>query len=106
MEEDAMLTLQDCLGLCDLTADEVDAIAEHEHVPEIVAAGLGHYLVVTPDGHRRIKRIILDDIAAASARGDRLHALKLKLVLKTFCDTHPECPRASTEAPRQTQFVG
>jgi hypothetical protein len=85
-----MLTLQDCLALCELTDDEVDAIAEHEHVPEIVAAELGNYLVDTPDGRRRIKRIILDDISAALARGNRMHALRLKLVLKTFYDTHPE----------------
>ncbi len=85
-----MLTYQDCLGLCSLTEDEIAAIAEHEHLPAIVAIEFGNYLVVTPDGQRRIKRIILDDIDAAAARGDRLHALKLKLVLKHFCDTHPD----------------
>jgi hypothetical protein len=89
-----MLTLQDCLALCELTDDEVDAIAEHEHIPEIAAVELGNYLVVRSDGRRRIKQIILDDIAAALSRGNRRHALKLELVLKMFCDTHPERPAA------------
>lgn len=83
-----MLTLQDCIGLCDLTEAEIMAVAEHEHLPEIVAAELGHYLVHAPDGVPKIRRIILDDIAAAEARGDRRHALALRLVLREFVRTH------------------
>ena len=41
-----MLTIQDCIALCDLTEDEVEAIAEHEHIPEMLAAELGAYLEV------------------------------------------------------------
>lgn len=84
-----MLTLQDCIALCDLTEEEVDAIAEHEHLPEIVAAEFGNYLLQGPDGVPRIKRVILDDIAAARARRDDKHALVLKLVLRHFVATHP-----------------
>ena len=32
-----MLTFDDCLGLCELSEEEIRAIAEHEHLPEIVA---------------------------------------------------------------------
>ena len=32
-----MLTREDCLALCELTEGEVEAIAEHEHVPEMIA---------------------------------------------------------------------
>ena len=35
-----MITLEDCIAFCGLTEEEVMALAEHEHVPEIVAAGL------------------------------------------------------------------
>src|SRR3954462_5469542 len=86
-----MLTLEDCLGLCDLTEQEVLAIAHHEHVPEIAAAELGNYLVHTPAGEMRIKAIILDDIAAARARGQRTGELALKLVLRNFVLQHPYC---------------
>ena len=86
-----MLRLEDCLALCDLSEDEVLAIAEHEHIPEIAAVELGNYLVHSPDGERCIKAMIRDDIAAAAARGDRTHVLALQLVLRTFVLEHPRC---------------
>ena len=49
-----MLSLEDCLALCDLSEAEVLAIAHHERIPEIAAAELGHYLVRTPAGELRI----------------------------------------------------
>jgi hypothetical protein len=86
-----MLTFDDCLGLCDLTEEEVAAIAEHEHLPMIVAAELGNYLIHGPDGALRVKRIIVDDIRHAASVGDMAHVLALKLVLRHFVETHPEC---------------
>ncbi|HRP75608.1 MAG TPA: hypothetical protein PKZ27_08410 [Rhodocyclaceae bacterium] len=83
-----MLTIQDCIELSDLTEEEVLAIAEHEHVPEMIAVELGCYLVHTPEGEKRIKRMIADDIAAARNRGDHKHAAKLKLVLKHYLEEH------------------
>ena len=84
-----MLTLEDCLALCDLTEDEVLAIAEHEHIPEAAAAELGDYLVHRPDGEACIKAMILDDIAAAEASGRRNHALALNRVLHDFVLQQP-----------------
>jgi len=85
-----MLTYEDCVGLCELSEEEVDAIAEHEHVPTIVAAEIGSYLVHdAATGVPMIRRIILEDIEAAKQRGDKRHALVLKLTLKHFVDTHP-----------------
>lgn len=81
-----MLTLQDCLDLSDLTREEIDAIAEHEHLPEVIAAELGTYLVHTGSGQRAIKDIMRDDILAAQARGDFRHSAMLKLVLRHFID--------------------
>ena len=86
-----MLTLEDCLGLCDLTEQEVLAIAHHEHIPEMVAVELGNYLVHAPDGEMRIKSIIRDDIAEAHSRGDGSAELGLKLVLREFVLQHPHC---------------
>jgi hypothetical protein len=86
-----MLTLEDCLGLCELTEPEVLAIAHHEHIPEMVAVELGNYLVHAPDGEMRIKSIIRDDIAEAHSRGDGSAELGLKLVLREFVLQHPHC---------------
>lgn len=86
-----VLTLEDCLALCGLTEEEVLAIAEHEHVPEVAAAELGNYLARTSDGELAIKAMIRDDLAAARARGDVPHAAALKLVLRNFVLQHPRC---------------
>lgn len=81
-----MLTYEDCLGMTDLTQEEVEAIAEHEHCHQILALELGNYLVHSAEGQPRIRRMILDDIATAEARANVAQAAKLKLVLKRFCD--------------------
>lgn len=94
-----MLTLNDCIALCDLTEEEVAAIAEHEHIPMIVAAELAHYLVHTPEGVPMIRRFIADDIRAAVGRGDAAHVRLLKLVLWHFIETHPQTVRARDTAP-------
>lgn len=85
-----MLTYEDCLAFCDLTEDEIEAIAEHEHIPAIVAMELGQYLVQSEDGIRKIKRIILDDIAAAQQNKEQNRYLVLKATLQHFVDTHPD----------------
>lgn len=83
-----MLTFEDCLGLSELTEDEILAVAEHENIPELAALEFGNYLMRTPSGERRLKRIILDDIAAARKSGNMLHAATLKLVLRHYCQEH------------------
>lgn len=83
-----MLTYEDCLGLSEMTEEEIEAIAEHEHIPEMVALEMGNYLVSTPAGERRVKAIILDDIALANEQGNTRHALVLKTVLKHFVAQH------------------
>ena len=44
-----MISFEDCFALCGLTRDEVLALAEHEHIPEIAAAALGQYLLNSTD---------------------------------------------------------
>jgi hypothetical protein len=85
-----MLTYQDCVALCGLNSREIEAIAEHEHIPQIVAAELGSYLCRDSAGELCIKRYILDDIAAAEKRGDHHHVTVLKAVLRHFVATHAQ----------------
>lgn len=84
-----MLTYEECLELSDLTADEVDAIAEHEHMDPMIAMALGHYLI-THDGDQKIKKIIMDDIERAQRSRNYAHAEMLQKVLSHFIATHPE----------------
>ena len=87
-----MLTYEDCLELAELTEEEVESIAQHEHIPEIVALEYGHYLIESPDGIPMLKRIILDDIKEQRQRGHIVKALHLKLVLRHFVHSHPLHP--------------
>ena len=85
-----MLTFEDCLALCELTEDEVDAIAEHEQVSETVAVELGNYLIQGPDGQVLIEHMIVEDIQAAGRRGDLAHAAHLKQTLRRFIEAHSQ----------------
>ena len=81
-----------------LTEDEVMAIAEHEHVPEIAAAAMGRYLLKKPDGAEQIRDMIRDDIHDALSRGDKDHASELLMVLRHFLEMHPEAQMKRAEA--------
>ncbi len=83
-----MLSIEDCIALSELTEAEIDAIAEHEHIPEIVAAEMGRYLLTQADGEMRISRMIADDIERARTHGDVVKIAQLKMVLKHFIETH------------------
>ena len=49
-----MISLEDCVGLCGLTEEEVLAIAEHEHLPEIAATALAAYLLSQKHGSEKV----------------------------------------------------
>jgi len=85
-----MLTLQECIDLSGLEVEEIEAIAEHEHVPEIVAAELGNYLLATSDGRQRIRRMIADALSHARQAGDQGHATALKRMLSRYDVAHPD----------------
>jgi len=84
-----MLTYDDCLAMCDLTEDEVRAIAAHRHIPALVAMEYGNWLCECPDGVPRLRSMIQDDLEDAVRRGDAVAAAKLRLVLRRFVETHP-----------------
>jgi hypothetical protein len=86
-----MITLEDCVALCGLTEQEVLAIAEHEHLPEIAAAAFASYLVHQEHhGLDRVRDMITDDIRTAQARCRKEHVLVLLHVLHHFLRAHPE----------------
>lgn len=84
-----MLTLQDCLDMCGLPPDVVDAIAEHEHLPSILAAELGECLCSSASGRALIHRFILDGIADAMRRRDGYRLTRMEAALHQFRRAHP-----------------
>jgi hypothetical protein len=85
-----MISLEDCIGLCGLDEDEVVAISEHEHIPEIAAAALASYLLKQPHGSEAIRKMIIDDIHEALDAGRIRHAAELFMALRHFLDQNPE----------------
>ena len=89
-----MISLEDCVGMCGLTEEEVLAIAEHEHVPEIVATTYAQYFVNREHGLEAVCQMIVDDIREAQAKNDREHVRSLLHVLHHFIRSHPEAAPA------------
>lgn len=90
-----MLCLEDCLDFCELDEDEVAAIAEHEHVPVIVAAEIGCELLKSEEGVARLHVMILDDIESALEHGRMEHADELATTYRHFQRAHPLQPSSS-----------
>jgi hypothetical protein len=85
-----MISLEDCIGMCGLDPDEVAAIGEHEHIPDIAAAALADYLLKQAGGPERIRAMIVDDIHKALDAGHIRHGAELFMALRHFLEQHPE----------------
>lgn len=95
-----MITLEDCIAFCGLTEEEVLALAEHEHIPEIVATGLASQLMKQRHGPDKVRTMIVEDIRTALRHGDRHHAQELFAALRQFLDAHPHGFQAVTRVGR------
>lgn len=84
-----MITYEDCLGIAGLSEAEVQAIADHEHLPGMVALELAGHLLCCPGGERRLAGMILDDVVTARARGDLAEAARLRRLWTSFVQVHP-----------------
>ena len=84
-----MLSVQECLDYCELSEKEIAAIAEHEKIPEVLAAELGECLLKSDVGTWLIKRYIADDLDRAEDLGDPRRVAELRAVLEQFADKHP-----------------
>ena len=85
-----MISIEDCIAMCGLTREKVDAIAEHEHIDELDAAALANHLMDREGGPRKIREMIHDDIRAALTHGNKDHARDLLMALRHFMHAHPE----------------
>ena len=69
--------------------DEVAAIGEHEHIPDIAATALANYLITHPHGGEKIRCMIVDDIHKALDDGRVRHASELFMALRHLLDACP-----------------
>ncbi len=92
-----MITLDDIVDLCPLTREEVEALAEHDHLPGVAAAALADYLMHSPSGPQKVQQLICEDIREALHKDDLDHARELFAALHHFMSEHPEAVRGSQE---------
>ena len=85
-----MISIEDCIALCGLDEEQVLAIAEHEHIPEIAAAALADYLLHKKRGPEMIREMIIDDIHVALKNQDLEHSHELLMALRHFLEQFPE----------------
>jgi hypothetical protein len=86
-----MLTLKECMDFSGLREAEIEAIAEHERIPELEAMELGSLLLSTTKGRRQIRRMIADDLHQACRSGDVRHAAEVRRTLSNYVEAHPDC---------------
>ena len=84
-----MLSLQDVLDYCDLERGEIEAVAEHEHVPMAVAAEISELLLCTPDGVCMLHAMIVENMQHALDSGRFEHVKELAATYQHLQRTHP-----------------
>jgi hypothetical protein len=60
-----MLSLEDCIAFSGLTAEQLDAVACHEHLPLIVVAEWAETVLDAEDGCLRVAAILAEEVEAA-----------------------------------------
>ena len=86
-----MLSLRDFIDMCDLTEEEVTAIAEEERLPTIIAAQIGCAMLRSERGLAHIRGILKNRAEQAVDRGDMETAA---LHLRTYEAFRTRCPQA------------
>jgi hypothetical protein len=79
-----MLTAQECVDMSELSNEAIRAIAEHEHIPEVVAAELGQDMLKTAGGIAEIERILEENLELAVQAGEQDKINDRKRVLERF----------------------
>ena len=86
-----MLSLRDFIDMCDLTEEEVTAIAEQERLPAIIPAQIGCAMLRSERGVAYIRDVLRNRAEQAVDRGDMETAA---LHLHTYEEFRTRCPQA------------
>lgn len=84
-----MLSIQDVIDYCDLERGEIEAIAEHEHIPVTIAAEMSEILLCSPEGVCRLHAMIVENMVHALEAGEYEHVCELSRTYEHLQRTHP-----------------
>jgi hypothetical protein len=79
-----VLTAQECVDISELSNEAIRAIAEHEHIPEVVAAELGQELLKGTGGIAEIRRMLEESVKLAMQAGEQDKINDHERVLRSF----------------------
>jgi hypothetical protein len=85
-----VISLVDICDLCGLDRAQIEAIGEHEHLPDVAAAALASYLLHSHHGVEKIRDMIVDDIKTALLEQRSAHAAELVMALRHLYQMHPQ----------------
>ncbi len=76
-----MLSLEDCIAFSGLTAEQLDAVACHEHLPLIIVAEWAETVLEAEEGCIKVAAILAEEVEAAAIHhkdrcGDWAHGLE------------------------------
>lgn len=64
------MRLQDCIDFTDLTREQIEAVARHEGLPEVVALEWAETVLDQEGGRFVLERILAEEIEICHAHGD------------------------------------
>lgn len=91
-----MVTIEDCIALCDTSEDVVRALAEHEGLDLVLAAGRAQTLASDVPGRERLRDLLAAKVGAARADGDACGERYWQEALASFVTVHPHLASADT----------
>ena len=97
-----MISKEDIIAMCGLTEEEVAAIAEHEHMPDVAAAAFAKYVLEQEHDPARLKEMIVDDFRVAVRARRFEHAQEIILALRHFLAEFPQARSDRGQAGPQT----
>ncbi len=84
-----MLSLIDCLDFIDLDRNTIEVIAEHEHLPPVLATELGNQLLASKKGIYRLHEMHRRLIADAAERQNLIREKDLRKTYTAFSRKYP-----------------
>jgi len=86
-----MITLTECATMCVLDYDDIQAIAELEHLPDVAEATLKDYLASAAGGNSSaICRTMIGDIRNALDEGFVHQATEVVMALRQYLADNPQ----------------
>lgn len=84
-----MLSLVDCIAFSGLTDDQLDAIADYQHLPPVLAAEWAETMLDSPAGRDIVETMLRREVAIAADHGKADCVRRYRQGLVEFVRVYP-----------------